>query len=141
MRQRIEWCNLLNEKIYFNYKFNNKYKLTPIIYNIFIFFETYFPSFPKSLFLENREKTTQHKLNHLLKILDVDKTISIKYFITGNLTSDKIYEENLIKIFINENNIYDWQLYQYYENLNNSKGKIITGFSELKYSYYLNKYT
>ena len=124
----------MNEKIYFNYKFNNKYKLTPIIYNIFIFFEIYFP------LQITREKTTQNKLNQLLKFLDIDKTISIKYFITGNFTSDKIYEENLIKIFINENNIYNWQLYQYYENLNNTKGKLITGFSELRYSYYLNKY-
>jgi len=79
------------------------------------------------------------KIDRLLNFLDTDKIFSFKYFLTGNVTSDKIYEDNLIKLYINGNNIYDWQLYQYYENLNNSKGKLITGYSELKYSYYLDK--
>lgn len=135
LRQRIEWCNLLNNNINFSYRFDNKYKLSPIIHNIICFFELYFPS------LLNRELTIQDKLNNILKIIDSNKKISCKYFITGYFTSDKIYEENIIKIYINDNNIYDWKLYQYYENLNNDKGKLITGYSELKYSYYLNKYT
>ena len=141
IRQRIEWCNLLNKKINFNYKIQNKYKLNPIIYNIFSFFEIYFPSLLEFPILINREITIENKLDKLFKFLDTDKIFDYKYFTTGYFTSNKIYEDNLIKIFINGNNIYDWQLYQYYENLNNSKGKLITGYSELKYSYYLNKYT
>ena len=135
LRQRLEWCNLLNNNMNFSYKFNSKYKLSPIIYNIIKFFEIFFPV------LLDRELNIQNKLDKILKIIDTNNKISCKYFVTGYFTSDKIYEENLIKIFINGNNIYDWKLYQYYENLNNDKGKLITGYSELKYSYYLDKYT
>jgi hypothetical protein len=94
-----------------------------------------------SSIINNRELTTENKIIKIFKLFDTDNIFTFKYFITGNITSDKIYEENLIKIFINDNNIYDWQLYQYYENLNNSKGKLITGYSELKYSYYLEKFS
>ena len=114
----------------------DKYKLLPIIYNLFAFFEEYFPS----LCFE-RDITIEKKLNILFNFLDTDNLFQPKHFITGYFTSDKIYEETLIKIYINGNNIYDWQLYQYYENLNNLKGKLITGYSELKYSYYLNKFS
>jgi len=141
IRERQEWCKLLNNITYFNYRYDNKYKLSPVIYNIFIFYQTYFPSLLESPILLNRQMTTKDKITKLFKFLDTNNIFTFKYFITGHLTDDKIYEENLIKIFINDNNIYDWELYQYYENLNNSKGKLITGYSELKYSYYLNKFS
>ena len=63
-RQRLEWCNLLNEKFYFHYRFQNKYKLSPIISNIFNFFQIYFP-----LLNLTREMDTQMKIDRLLNFL------------------------------------------------------------------------
>jgi hypothetical protein len=66
--------------------------------------------------------------------------INFESYNSGYYTSDKIYEETIIKLYLDGNNLYDWKIYQYYENLNNCKGKLITGYSELKYSIYLDKF-
>ena len=116
IRQRIEWCNLLNNHPFFQYKYQNKYKLQPTLKNLYTFFKVFFP-------------TTELK-----------ELINFETFNSGYYTSDKIYEETIIKLNLDGNNLYDWKIYQYYENLSNCKGKLITGYSELKYSIYLDKF-
>lgn len=124
VRQRIEWCNLLNHKSFFQYTYQNKYKLKPILNNLFVFFKIFFP---------NLKLNKDNKLN---QIFDFFK-INFEHFKNGYYTTDKIYEEINIKLFLDGNNLYNWKIYQYYENLNNCKGKLITGYSDLKYSIYL----
>lgn len=116
IRQRIEWCNLLNNRPFFQYKYQNKYKLQPTLKNLHTFFKVFFPS------------------------VQMKELINFESFNSGYYTSDKIYEETIIKLYLDGNNLYDWKIYQYYENLNNCKGKLITGYSELKYSIYLDKF-
>jgi hypothetical protein len=116
IRQRIEWCNLLNNRPFFQYKYQNKYKLQPTLKNLHTFFKVFFPS------------------------VQMKELINFESYNSGYYTSDKIYEETIIKLYLDGNNLYDWKIYQYYENLNNCKGKLITGFSELKYSIYLDKF-
>ena len=116
VRQRIEWCNLLNNRPFFQYKYQNKYKLQPTLKNLHTFFKVFFPS------------------------VQLKELINFESYNSGYYTSDKIYEETIIKLYLDGNNLYDWKIYQYYENLNNCKGKLITGYSELKYSIYLDKF-
>lgn len=116
VRQRIEWCNLLNNQPFFQYKYQNKYKLQPTLKNLYKFFKVFFPS------------------------VQMKELINFESYNSGYYTSDKIYEETIIKLYLDGNNLYDWKIYQYYENLNNCKGKLITGYSELKYSIYLDKF-
>lgn len=116
VRQRIEWCNLLNNRPFFQYKYQNKYKLQPTLKNLYTFFKVFFPS------------------------VQLKELINFESYNSGYFTSDKIYEETIIKLYLDGNNLYDWKIYQYYENLNNCKRKLITGYSELKYSIYLDKF-
>lgn len=131
IRQRTEWCNLLNKQSFFHYKFQNKYKINPTLDNLFSFFHHFFP-----LLNLNRYDNTKDKLKTIFDFLEIKH----QYYKNGYYTSDKIFEETIIKLFLDGNNLYDWKIYQYYENFNNFKGKLITGFSELKYSIHLDKF-
>jgi hypothetical protein len=126
---RLEWMSLLSEKNVFNYKIENKFLVQPIPENVLNFFTYFFPTFRYE-----GEKIFDN-FNELFKFLN----FNCKVYKDGWITKEKIYEETTIKIFIDGNNLYDWQFYQYYDNINNQKGKIITGYCELKYSVYINK--
>ena len=99
--------------------------------NLFSFFQHFFP-----LLNINRYDNTKDKLKTIFDFLEIKH----QYYKNGYYTSDKIFEETIIKLFLDGNNLYDWKIYQYYENFNNFKGKLITGFSELKYSIHLDKF-
>lgn len=125
---RINWCRFLNDRDFLIYKFDSKIKVQPIQQNIIYFFNHFFPLLRIT------------KIKEIFKLFSSDNIYNCKIFNNGWSTKEKIYDESLIKIFINGNNIYDWKFYQYYENLSNLKGKIITGHCELKYSTYIQKY-
>jgi hypothetical protein len=120
---RLEWKNI------FNYKIENKYLVQPIPENVLNFFTHFFPTF------RNKSKKIFDNFNELFKFLN----FNCRVYKDGWISKEKIYEDTTIKIFIDGNNLYDWQFYQYYENMNNQKGNIITGYCELKYSVYINK--
>lgn len=132
LKQRMEWCRFLNNRPFFNYKFDNKYKLCSSLGNIFAFFWYFFPFKFKS--------TNDHKtLSKLMDFLSIDNEFSAKLFKNGYIGRDKSFEELTIKLYINDNNLYDWYMYQYFEYNDNIVSCEISGNSELKYSVYLEK--
>jgi hypothetical protein len=134
LKQRIEWCKFLNNREIFKYKYSNKYKLCSSLENIFAFFKYFFN-------FRNVSQNDNKTLNNLMIFLsDNDNRFSSKIYKNGFIGKNKIFEEMILKIYINGNNLYNWQMYQYSENINNTVGKEITGYSELKYSVYLDKF-
>ena len=122
LEERMNWYNMLNS-IGCN-------KMISPIDNLFVFLQTCFPQ-------RKYKNNDQIKLTQLFSSLSINNNFYVKVYKNGTIFQDKIYEEFTIKIFINDNNMYDWNFYQYYENLNDSKGKFITGYTELKYSKYI----
>lgn len=122
LEERMNWYNMLNSI--------GCCKMNPPIDNLIIFLETFFPRIMSG-------NSDQVKITQLLSSLAINNNFYIKVYKNGSIYQDKIYEEFTIKIFINNNNMYDWQFYQYYENINDLKGQFITGYTELKYSKYI----
>ena len=133
LKQRTEWCKFLNNRPFFQYKFENGTKLCSSIGNFLTFF-WYFFSFKYKSSIDN------NTLTKLMEFLSVNKKISAKLFKYGYIGRDKSFEELTMKIYINDNNLYDWHMYQYYECNDNTMSPEISGNSELKYSVYLEKF-
>lgn len=133
LKLRIEWCTFLNKRNIFRYKIDNQYKLSSCLQNLFSFFKHFF----NFRFFDENDNVT---LNNLMLYLSIDNKFSAKLYKNGYIGKNKIFEEIIIKLYINGNNLYDWQMYQYFENYNNTIGKEITGYSELRYSVYLDKF-
>lgn len=133
LNQRTNWCIFLNNREFFQYKIDGKYKLSSSIFNFFSFFKNFF-NFRFQIDNDNKN------LSNLMKFLNPENQIVAKLYKNGYIGKDKIFEESIIKIYINGNNLYNWQMYQYFENNNNKIGNEITGYSELRYSVYLDKF-
>jgi len=128
LEEKLNWCNMLRSLEIFHYKYDNSYKINPTVDNLFIFLQFFFP---------NLNRLAGNKLRKGLLFLLVNDNFNIKIYKNGTIYQDKIYEEYTIKIYIDNNNIYDWHFYQYYENLCDEKGKFITGYTEINYSKYI----
>ncbi|MBU3733949.1 MAG: hypothetical protein FGM30_05555, partial [Candidatus Fonsibacter sp.] len=91
---RTKWCNFLNNRDIFHYKFENKYKLTPSINNFFSFFSYFFN-------LRFTEESDNKNLSNLMKFLSPNNHFKAKLYKNGYIGKDKIYEETIIKIYVN----------------------------------------
>ncbi len=114
--ERTEWCILLNKNKFFMYKLYGLYELCATIDNLMLFFNIYFPK----INIDYKENKSINFINFNLKC---------------NINHKTNYNESIFtksKIFININKQkYTWIITQFFENINNNKGKRITGHSQL----------
>ena len=54
------------------------------------------------------------------------------------MTTDTFYMNSFIKIFVNNDNLYDWEIYQYFKVENNCITERETGHSDYRKSIYIN---
>lgn len=116
---RTEWCQFLNKRSFFRYKIDNKYELCASLHNLFLFFNVFFPK----LYLD--QPTDNMKIARLAKKLAIDINLQTKISHTKN----QFYNTFDLEIKINDTS-YNWHLYQYFKNDEDSCGKRITGHSE-----------
>jgi len=131
-KERARWCDFLNERNIFKYKMENKYEVCASLENLFSFFSHFF-----NITFEN--KNYQDNLNKLANILSTDNLqIRFKLFNFGNKTSDSFYMNSYIKIFVNDDNLYDWEITQYFNVENDCITERVTGHSDYRNSTYIN---
>jgi hypothetical protein len=131
-KERARWCDFLNERNIFKYKMENKYEVCASLENLFSFFSHFF-----NITFEN--KNYQDNLNKLANILSTDNLqIRFKLFSFGNKTSDSFYMNSFIKIFVNDDNLYDWEITQYFNVENDCITERVTGHSDYRNSSYIN---
>ena len=133
-QERTNWCNFLNERNIFKYKKENKYEVCASLENLFSFFSHFF-----NITFEN--KTYQDNLNKLADVLNTPN-LKIRFELNnfGNTSSDSYYMNSYIKIFVNDDNLYDWEITQYFNVENNCITERVTGHSDYRNSIYINEY-
>jgi len=130
-QERANWCNFLNERNIFKYKKNNLYEVCASLENLFNFFSYFF-----NISFENKDY--QDNLNKLAYLLSTeDKKIKFELNNFGNISSNTFYINSYIKIFVNNDNLYDWEIYQYFKVENNYITERETGHSDYKDSIYI----
>lgn len=132
--ERANWCDFLNERNIFKYKKENKYEVCASLENLFSFFSHFF-----NINFEN--KNYQDNLNKLANVLSKDN-LQIRFELNnfGRKTPDSFYMNSYIKIFVNNDNLYDWEITQYFHVENNCITERITGHSDYRNSIYINEY-
>jgi len=130
-KERAKWCDFLNERTIFKYKKQNNYEVCASLENLFSFFSYFF-----NIFFEN--KSYQENLNKLSQVLSTkDKEIKFELYNFGNMSTDTFYMNSYIKIFVNNDNLYDWEIYQYFKVENNCITERETGHSDYRNSTYI----
>ena len=69
-----------------------------------------------------------------------DKKLRFELYNFGNKSTNSFYMNSYIKIFVNDDNLYDWEIYQYFNDENNSITERETGHSDYRNSIYINNF-
>jgi len=123
---RTDWCIFLNQRSFFRYKIQDKYKLCAGLNNLFTFFNVFLPK------LRLDQPEDKMKMFNLAKKLSTnDLKIDIN-LITRNIKEYDNTYYYINDIYMRINNVkYNWHLYQYFKNDNDTFSDRITGHSEL----------
>ena len=133
-QERANWCNFLNERDIFKYKKNNLYEVCASLENLFSFFSYFF-----NISFEN--KSYQDNLNNLANLLSTeDKKLRFELYNFGNKSTNSFYMNSYIKIFVNDDNLYDWEIYQYFYVENNCITERETGHSDYRNSIHMKNF-
>jgi hypothetical protein len=126
---RTLWCQFLNKNKFFKYKRYDMYEVCASLDNLFLFFKNYFPKV-----LLNDNDMIENKMNYIMKQLSTNKLkLSSTIESKTKINFDNIYYQNIIYININDTPVYEWMIYQYFNNDNNKFGKRITGHSDFRF--------
>ena len=127
--ERTNWCNFLNEIKIFNYKKEDRYEVCASLDNLFLFFNHFFH------FNLDTNDSDQHNLNIIgKKLSSINKQIRFDLSIFGEYNSEDFYINTYTKIYVNDDHLYDWEIYQYYNVNNYNITKRLTGHSDFKES-------
>jgi len=130
--ERAEWCDFLNERHIFQYKKVDKYEVCASLENLFSFFKYFFN-------INFQNKSYQDNLNHLGNVLSTnEKKIHFELSNFGTLDMNSFYMNSYMKIYVNNDNLYDWEIYQYFNIENNCIVGRETGHSDYRNSIYIN---
>lgn len=149
LNERANWCKFLNDSKLFKYKQEDGYEVCATFENLFTFFRIYFP---KNNFdcentlditidnIESNElfKYYENKINKLFKNIsynfDVSCKLNYSFNIDKNDKKDEIYTEIIMQIYINNNYLLDWEIYQFHNLIDGKITERITGHSDYRFS-------
>jgi hypothetical protein len=156
---RTKWCNFLNKRKYFKYKIDNKYELCASLYNLEQFFRMFFPKikFPPQEYFTKCEEYEDYYRNIIdiifetfgmtgeicvtHKIVDCDKEPFCHYCKNVLIHDQMLLKEAVIKIMINGENVYTWDIFEFFQYSEKYLTGRITGHSELHYAVDLVKWS
>ena len=125
---RTKWCIFLNNRPFFRYKLQDKFEVCASLDNLIIFFRVFFPK----IYLD--QPSIQDKLSILAEALStLDSKIKISLKSECQNSYNQSYFTDLMTISFNDFKLYDWLIYQYFENVNGVIKNRITGHSDLHY--------
>jgi hypothetical protein len=146
--ERADWCKFLNDSKIFKYKQEDKYEVCATFENLFTFFKIYFPknNFGSEVTLDitvnNIEsnklfKCYENKLNKLFKNMSYNFDVSCKlnylFNKSKNNKTDIIYTEIIVQIYINDDYLLDWKIYQFHNLIDGKITERITGHSDYRF--------
>lgn len=126
---RALWCIFLNKRSFFRYKKEDKYEVCASLHNLFAFFKVFFPK------ITFDQPNDQDRLNSIFSSLSNENAkFSCELVNKTNIKSSQIFYTNTFTISINNIELYEWLIYQYFENADGKFGSRITGHSDLHFA-------
>jgi hypothetical protein len=139
---RTKWCEFLNKRNFFTYVKDDNYEVCSSPENLVMFFMYFFPKMKLTdKVIDANPEEMIYKLFEYLKNF-INYKVNVY---THSVYSDKLYANTTIKIFVNNNNLYEWEIYQYFnyddeiiiESTPRSIKNRITGHTDFRYSKYV----
>lgn len=125
---RTKWCLFLNKRAFFRYKIDDKFELCASLNNLFAFFKVFFPK----IYLD--QPSFQDKFLILGEALSTPECkIEIDINSKSKSNVNQFYFTDTMVISFNNIKLYNWVIYQYFENINGQVKGRITGHSDLHY--------
>ena len=125
---RTKWCIFLNNRPFFRYKLQNKFEVCASLDNLITFFQVFFPK----IYLD--QPSFQDKLLTLASTLSTpDIKIDISLKSDCQRKCNRFFFTDLMTVSFNTIKLYDWLIYQYFENVYGIVKNRITGHSDLHY--------
>lgn len=124
---RAKWCCFLNNRNIFKYKKEDKYEVCASFDNLFNFFTYFFPNI--KLNYDQVLQNIEENFNIIFK--NVNSKYSAKVDIKITDMDEELYMNSYVSIFANKYNLYDWEIYQYF---NKNNGIRRTGHSDFKFA-------
>lgn len=132
--ERTNWCNFLNNRDIFKYNIENKYEVCASLENLFNFFSHFFN-------ISFKNENYKNNLENLGKLLSTaSKEIRFELNNFGNNSHNSFYMNSYIKIFVNNDNLYDWVITQYFNFENNQITERVSGHSDYRNSIHVNNF-
>lgn len=119
---RTKWCIFLNKRFFFQYKLEGKYEVCASNGNLIMFFKMFTPKIIFDVDIDN--------INKIFKSVDPKLSVIVK--VNEEEHYDRIYYQTNTNILLDGKKIYNWMIYQYFENDNGTMGRRITGHSSLQ---------